>query len=132
MYIDEEGFNGRTDIWNYYWGLIRDGGLIHILFGLGPGDIKRLSYTMNMYSHSTYLDIVFSYGLVGGAFMVGGIIAAIIKTVKSKSIVLIAALAGLFTNYFSHGTVANFTFYIILALIVGTSEMEAVKNYDTK
>ena len=37
------GFNGRTEIWTFYWKKMTDGGLIHILFGLGPGDIKRLS-----------------------------------------------------------------------------------------
>lgn len=70
---------GRDVIWEFYFSKLVEGGLPSILFGFGPGSVKRIAVGTqfaDMYAHSLFLDYMFCFGILGFifiAFFVGNI-----------------------------------------------------------
>ena len=123
LFVDRQGgFNGRTDIWAYYFTSLKDGGILRILFGFGPGNISRIALGTefeNAYSHSTYFDILFSHGLIGGVLFVVVVFSILKYIFNSSNKMLIPVVIGLFINYSTHGVVFNTDLYVNMVLIGG-------------
>lgn len=67
--------SGRLYIWQYLLVDLFHSGPLNILFGMGPGAIDlRPSFTKSVVSaHSMYLEMLYSYGIVGFSIMVSAI-----------------------------------------------------------
>ena len=110
----EEGFNGRTDIWTVYWRqMTRSSG--RLLFGFGPGDVKRL-HISDFYAHSLFLDILFSYGVVGFVLVMGGFIAAWAQIWKSRNAQAISIAVFAMLLFATHGVSTVSSFYILTGI----------------
>lgn len=114
------GFSGRTDIWETYWNLLKqDPGTL--LFGFGPGDIKRLN-VLKYYSHSLFLDVLFSYGLITFIVFVSILIRISFNVFKMREPISMGLLVFAILLYATHGVSADITFYILLASAVSISQ----------
>lgn len=63
---------GRDVIWGFYIGKLFEGGLPTILFGFGPGSVKRIAVgtaVADAYAHSLFLDYLFCFGILGFIFI---------------------------------------------------------------
>lgn len=110
---ENNGFSGRTDIWNAYFTEMISSPK-SVLFGFGPGDVRRLGISI-YYSHSLFLDVLFSYGIVGfTAFMIM-VLDAGYKVWKSKNPVSYSLFVFTCTLFLTHGTATYVFFYVILA-----------------
>ena len=109
---------GRTDIWITYFSIICNSGISHILFGMGPGEISRIS-TIGYYAHSTFLDFFFSYGLFGFILIVYVELQLLKMAMKKKNMTIMALFISQILMFFTHGSSANvflFSFQTILYL----------------
>lgn len=108
--------NGRTEIWGTYINLILDQGIGRFLFGLGPGEISRIS-NIGYYAHSTYLDFFFSYGILGFIVMLISELTVLVKTLISKDLPMVALFLLSIIMYTTHGSSADVVLYVLQALI---------------
>lgn len=109
---------GRTGIWITYFSIICNSGISHILFGMGPGEISRIS-TIGYYAHSTFLDFFFSYGLFGFILIVYVELQLLKMAMKKKNMTIMALFISQILMFFTHGSSANvflFSFQTILYL----------------
>lgn len=63
---------GRDVIWGFYFSKLFEGGLPTILFGFGPGSVKRIAVGTQFadaYAHSLFLDYMFCFGILGFIFI---------------------------------------------------------------
>lgn len=67
--------SGRLYIWRHLIIDLFHSGILHVLFGMGPGAIDmRPSFTQSVVSaHSMYLEVLYSYGVVGLTTMVAAV-----------------------------------------------------------
>lgn len=119
--------NGRTQIWAHYISTIYGEGILNIFFGIGPGDVARISESGN-YAHSTFLDFFFSYGLFGFVSICWFEIFNLKKIYASKERYLLSITAILIVIYLGHGTAANTTLFIIQSLIMCIAERSNEKE----
>lgn len=110
----DEGFSGRTDIWSTYYTLMSQN-TTTLLFGFGPGDIKRLG-VMEYYSHSLFLDILFSYGVLLSSIFLIGLIRLFLSIVKSRNVLSLGLFIFTCLLYTTHGVSTNSLFYILLGI----------------
>lgn len=109
---------GRTDIWKTYFSIICNSGISHILFGMGPGEISRIS-TIGYYAHSTFLDFFFSYGLFGFILIVCVELQLLKMSIENKNMTIMILFISQIIMFFTHGSSANvflFSFQTILYL----------------
>lgn len=103
---------GRTDIWLRYIKHILDSPL-NLIFGFGiAAPILRKA------AHSTYIDFIYFYGLVGSALFISGIVVSMSKkriTYRISNIAVFVCFAFLLTSL-SYLQIYDFTFMLILAL----------------
>ena len=119
---NEEGFNGRTDIWLTYWKeMTRSAG--RLLFGFGPGDLLRMRI-INYYAHSLFLDILFSYGVVGCLLVISGFVVAWRKILLSKKPLAISLMIFAILLYATHGIANNSSYYIIMGVAAGVAQKQ--------
>ena len=110
---DFNGFSGRTDIWAYYFDSFFENNQT-ILFGFGPGDLKRLSI-FDMYAHSLFLDMLFCYGFLM-AFVWVVVFVYIARIVfKFKNPLAIGLFVFTILLYSTHGVVTDPMFFVLLA-----------------
>lgn len=117
---DFGSLNGRSFAWKEYLELFKEGSILRKLFGFGPGDSGRL-ISLGLYTHSTYLDYLISYGIVGFITMVVYEIIASVKILKKKDIVLLIVLVFSIVAESTHGNSANFvllSLHVFLVLCV--------------
>lgn len=109
----------RIDIWTYYFKRLFDGGFVRIVFGFGPGDLRRVSlgtFYGIFYAHSTLFDYIFSYGLCG-LLIEGFFFYRAIKNARLQNSPLIFALLFLTAFlFFPFGTCDNLIFHTLLGL----------------
>lgn len=123
--------NGRTDIWKSYLSVFTNGGILRILFGFGPGDSARL-ISESFYAHSTFLDLLVSYGVIGFVVMFCAELKLFKEAIRAKDSILLILMIFMVVAEISHGTSANFSLFgfqafTFLALMV--KKKEAVVNY---
>lgn len=123
--------NGRFEIWSFFFEKMGQNGLLGYLFGLGPGDILRISQGTvqdGMYSHSVLLDYIFSYGILGGCLLVYMIGRAFIAAVKSKDSMSIGLLILTVTAYATHGNASSEDFHILLGLVYSMANLQFIRK----
>lgn len=114
------GFSGRIDIWQGY--LSEMGKDVKtVFFGFGPGDIKRLGIS-SYYSHSLFMDVLFSYGIVGMTAFTGMVVDAGLKVFRSRNIAAISLFVFICLLCATHGSSTYLTFYVVMAVCVGLIE----------
>lgn len=126
MFGNLEGGHGRTEIWSDFYAIMNNDGLIRLLFGFGPGDLKRI--VPDIYAHSVVLDYFFSFGVLGFlCFMLFiGTLAKELK--KRKNYYGLCLLLLCLAMYFPHGAASTTQFYYLLGLcIMGKSQID-IKN----
>lgn len=110
--------NSRTGIWDYYLGEMASRGILGIIFGQGPGNITRVAINTpfaSMYVHSTILDILFSYGLLGFTIFLIIIFKIAISVTRNTNRLAAAILVATLLMYSTHGTATNREFFILLS-----------------
>lgn len=120
MYSNLEGGNGRTEIWYYFYGLLKQQGVF--LTGLGPGDIKEYS-SIGYYAHSAILDFVFKFGILGGIYIFSLIICPFVKGFKSSPFFL-GLLILTILMYFTHSTCLSVHFNVLLGFCIGGLQVQ--------
>ncbi len=118
----------RVDIWSFYIEKVISGGWKRIVFGYGPGDIRRLfsgEYLSRYYAHSTFFDYFFSYGLIGVSIVLTMVLFSIREISKYKSIFNRGLLFLVIIMFIPFGTCQHLGFHVLIAL-AGTSLL----NYD--
>ena len=113
--VDENGgFNGRTEIWGDYLDY-EFSNFNTALFGFGPGEIAKMDMNGH-YSHSLFMDWLFSYGSVG-MFVLAIILIRIIHLLLSSKSKFRLSLFLLSCFLFStHGVITNDMFYILVGV----------------
>lgn len=124
--------NGRTTAWNEYIELYIKGSFIRKLFGFGPGNGGRL-VASGLYTHSTYLDFLISYGLIGFVLSLVYEIKAIMKLIQSHDIVLLVVFVFSVIAETTHGSSANFALlslhvFLLLCLSANKNNTLVVKE----
>lgn len=112
--------NGRTRIWEFYFEKLRNKGLTGYLFGLGPGNIKRVAvgeYLGKYYVHSTILDFFYSYGVLGISTFVIFILGLVKKAFSYRDYRSVALIVLLLASYFVNGASTNTQIFLSLALV---------------
>ena len=119
---NQEGFNGRTEIWwIYLQEMSRSVG--RFLFGFGPGDLLRMRI-INYYAHSLFLDILFSYGVVGFLLIMSGVVITWRKILISKNGLAISLMVFAILLYATHGVANSSPYYIIMGVAAGLAQKE--------
>lgn len=124
MFANIEGAHGRTDIWDFYFTKLKEGGFMRILFGFGPGDSKRItegSLYSGYYSHSAILDYLFSLGLFGLCFIAYAIYTAAMRLYRKRYFFSLGFLILIILMFSTHGTATNAIFNSLLAICIGKS-----------
>ena len=114
--------NGRAEIWSRYLSIIQGRGLISVLFGVGPGNISRIS-NIGFYAHSTFLDFFFSYGVLGFAYIIFFEYKNLLLVARNNRIFL-PLLVFIVLCYISHGSSSNTVLFILQGVIAGVSLYE--------
>lgn len=114
-----DGFSGRTDIWSAYWQAMKEK-ISTLLFGFGPGDIKRLG-VVTSYSHSLIFDVLFSYGVCGFSVFIGLLLNSVYRCLKSKNKLAIVMSVFPLLLFSTHSTATDVRFYILFGMAVALS-----------
>lgn len=109
--------NGRTEIWMHYFERIYEMGAHYVIFGIGPGEIARIS-NINVYAHSTILDYFFSFGIVGFSTLIIMEIYILRKLIGCNFNVPFAVVFTFIIAYSTHGSAANTSFFMLQALMI--------------
>ena len=131
MFSHIDGGNGRVSIWAFFFRKMGEHGIVGYLFGLGPGDILRISKGTvfeGYYSHSVLLDYIFSYGLLGGCLLIYMVVRALKAALRSKNTLSVAVLILAVTTYATHGNSASLAFPVLVGLAHSMAETETQKR----
>lgn len=112
-----DNLNGRTRIWSEYFRMYGGSNIIKQLFGFGPGNGGRL-ISSGYYTHSTFLDFLISYGIIGFLMMIYYEIKALIRLIKSKDLVLLVVMVFSIIAEATHGSSANFALFTLQAFLM--------------
>lgn len=128
--------NGRTMVWGEYFELYRGGNILRKIFGFGPGDGGRL-ISSGLYTHSTFLDYLISYGAVGFITMLAYELKAIKRVFNSKDLILFVVLIFSIVAEATHGNSANYALlslqtFLILCVAANNSSDKAVVEEKSK
>lgn len=140
IFVNNEGLHGRTDIWTFYYDRVVEMGWKGILFGLGPGNVKRVAigtYYGKYYAHSVVLDYFFSYGATGFTLLVGFLLLIAKKVLNSKNALAIGLFTTVLLMYSTHGASTNREFYILLGIAsffaqLHTSQQQVDRTQDIR
>lgn len=117
--------SGRLSIWLYYWSLLKERGIICVLCGFGPGDIKRIvsgtAYS-GLYSHSLILDYLFTYGIFGFAYIVFLSFRSIYYAFSKKNMQVLSLLLLYILMFSTHSNSAELGFHVMLGLTLSMTE----------
>lgn len=122
MFENLEGGHGRTDIWDFFLSKLENEGFSGILFGLGPGDSKRITdgtLFSGLYSHSVFLDYLFSCGVFGLLFILYLLGYTAKGLFKENNVFCLGLLLLLAFTFSTHGTSTNTIFHGLLAICIG-------------
>lgn len=127
LFEEVDGLSGRTDIWDVFLTKFLDSPST-ILFGFGPGDIKRFSFADETYAHSFFLDLLLSYGVIMCLlyFLVLSRIA--IKIYKTRSPLSTGVLVFTLLLFATHGVVTLSSFYICIGASYATCCGSTIKK----
>lgn len=107
--------NVRWEFWSY---AINSLDKIELFIGAGIGSFKSIvSDKFNYYSHSIYVDILVSTGLLGLILNLLFFIYLFIKIIKEQRIVPFTILTFTLFSFFSHGSLSTKYFWLCIALI---------------
>ena len=122
MFREMDTASGRTEIWDFYISQVADGGLVWVLFGLGPGETTRIAQSSvyaEQYAHSLFLDFFCCFGIVGSIYLLY-IISSISKRLfKNQELFYMSLLVLLITMYLTHGIASTIQFYYMLGICMG-------------
>lgn len=120
--VDETGgLNGRTTIWAQYL-KYQFSSIKTALFGFGPGDVRRLRIS-SFYSHSLFLDWLFSFGILGFVYIILFLWRLFVKLLSTKNKFYISLLILALFLFSTHGIITDTLFYILIG-----SSFWAIKN----
>ena len=110
---------GRFDIWKFYFSKLFEGGPIRVLFGFGPGDVRRVagsSFFSRYYAHSSIFDYGFSYGFIGLAFILGLIVFSFKQLKGKNSFFNVGLLILTVLMFLPYGSCQHLGLHVLLAL----------------
>lgn len=116
--------SGRMDIWSFFFERMESRGFFGLLVGFGPGDINRITAGTVMsgaYAHSTLLDYVFSYGIIGVCLLGYMLIRSFLIAKKTRDPMIMGLLILTISLYSTHGNSANYAFHLLLGLVYSLS-----------
>ncbi|MBQ8290138.1 MAG: hypothetical protein IJY01_04650 [Clostridia bacterium] len=117
--------SGRFDIWNFFFAKMNEKGIDGWLFGLGPGDITRISSGTEFdgyYSHSVIFDYIFAYGFFGFLILALMIGITFKNAWRSKKFELVSLAFMTVALFLTHGNAVSLDFHLMLALVNGTAK----------
>lgn len=112
--------NGRTLIWSFYLEKLVARGDFALLLGFGPGNVNRIApdeYLGRFYAHSTFLDFLFSYGILGFTQIVTFIFLLYKYTRHAKNYFGQAFLLLVVLTFATHGASTNVQLFIAFYVI---------------
>ena len=115
LFEEYDGFSGRTDIWSVFFKQFTSS-MTTLLFGFGPGDIKRFAFADDAYAHSLFFDLLLSYGVLMSILYVYILIKITIKIFRSRNSMALAMFIFTVLLFATHGAATNSTFYIYIGI----------------
>lgn len=89
---------------------------IHLLWGMGEGDYYRFKTMPGYEIHSTYANIVVSYGLIGAAMASAVFSIPVID--KNKTIKNLCNISGVFLYCITHNGIRNTLLWILFSVLM--------------
>ena len=127
LFDEYDGFSGRTEIWELYLYHFKEN-FSTVLFGFGPGDLKRLMIT-EYYAHSLFLDMLFCYG-VAMALVWIIILASITRMVfKSKDAFAMGLFVFTVLLFATHGNVTFPMFYVQTGVAISFAKCNRIESH---
>lgn len=113
--------SGRTEIWVTHITSVLHSGPLHIILGVGPGQIQRINGSI-YYAHSTFLDFFFCYGILGIIAILAFEWIILKKLLKAKDAVLLALFTLSVVMYSTHGGTVNADMYLLQITLLRLSQ----------
>ena len=98
----------------------------HFLWGKGEGAYYRFQIMTGLEVHSTFVNILISYGLIGFAAYVYLIMKPMLH--KGETVRNLACFSGLFLYFFTHNGIRNTLLWILLAAVLQTGVLQERKG----
>ena len=98
----------------------------HFLWGKGEGAYYRFQIMTGLEVHSTFVNILVSYGLIGFAAYVYLIMKPMLH--KGETVRNLACFSGLFLYFFTHNGIRNTLLWILLAVVLQTGILQEHKG----
>ncbi len=117
------GGNGRTTKWSDLFQQMKNNGWVKVLFGFGPGDTARI---FGYYAHSTIMDYLFGYGIIGFCYLLIVLIYALVIDLRSKNVFAIGLFVTSILCFLPYGDAANVQFHVLvgIAIAIGRNTLE--------
>ena len=131
MFNKVETLTGRDEIWGYYLGKVFNEGPLRVLFGFGPGDIKRLSVGTSFadaYEHSLFVGFFVSFGIIGFAYLLWFLYKVYRPLWRSKSQYDFGIFLMTILLFVPYGAALKPLFYYLIGLCLALSMSESVKT----
>lgn len=114
--------SSRTRAWSDIIGAFVDSDLIHQLLGNGYGATTQVTFN-NLVAHNTYLEILYSFGIVGLVSYCGLLVNCLSAAHSKRDFALVAALIGFFVLISSITDSSSKTMWALMALaLLGESQ----------
>ena len=114
-----QGLNGRTDIWLAYLRRFFEFDGVYLLFGIGPGDIRRIAIFESFgryYSHSLFFDGFISFGILGAFIILIFIFSPFFYALIKRNTLVISMLFLTILLFLTHGAITYRLFYVLMAI----------------
>lgn len=127
LYDEYDGFSGRTEIWSLYFDNFKEN-TSTILFGFGPGDLKRLMIT-EFYAHSLFLDMLLCYGVAMALAWIAVFASTLRLIVKAWDAFALGLLFFTVLLYATHGNVTAPMFYVQMGVAISFAKLQKSFSY---
>lgn len=95
---------------------------IHFLWGMGEGDYYRFTFLPGREIHSTFVNLLVSYGIIGFCLYFWLIVKSMLG--GGKSLRNLSCFFGLFLYFFTHNGIRNTLFWILMVTVMQVSAEE--------
>jgi len=93
-----------------------------LIFGGGPGRFRDIAVDkvgVDTYAHSTYIDFLVSLGFLGFFLLLSKISLVLKGILNKKNHLLFGLFIFLIFNFFTHGSITSYYFWIVFGVVAG-------------
>lgn len=123
----DSGMSARIGIWEAG---VSSMNTLQWIIGCGPASYRSLAeqHNYDMNSHSAFVDIFSSFGLMGIILFLFLFLYPVFKSLVLKNYIVIPILIYIVTSHLSHGAANSITFLFFIAFTIGLSNLSPLLN----